>query len=450
MKDRALFWLLAAAFVLRAGISFPALFSGDLSRWLRPDSALYLEGMRQLAGNGVYRVAERAPGFAAFSAGIWKASGSLVPVALALIFVGTATLVFVYLAAREYGSREEALAATGLGAFHITLIANTPLMLSDTLFGFFAAAEFFFTLAFWSRKRFRDAAFAGVAGGIGALIRPINAPHFVVLALLFAATPGATRKKRGIAVLLALGFFASASAPWMYRNFRCGTGFAVDANTGAMLHQNGAMLQAEIRHTSFEEEKRRLLAMESAAFADREKFPDAASREKFRMACYGKMIARHPFVALKQQFFNAPVLLPDAPTALELLGVTRPGRGTMDVLARDGLFAAVRHYFHGRTVMALLPLAPFVLTAFAVLFYAAKHLVRLFLRRTGSRRDILLFGGFALYYLWLPGAITAPRYQIPALPILLCFAAAGLLRAGEKKRRGTPKNACKSPAEPLC
>ena len=180
-------------------------------------------------------------------------------------------------------------------------------------------------------------------------------------------------------------------------------------------------------------EKRRLLAEENAAFADHEKFPDAAAREKFRIQRYREMIAEHPFIALKQQFFNYPVLLPDAPTALELLGVTRPNRGTMSVLARDGVFAAARHYFSGKSAIGLVLIAPFVLTAFAVLFYAVKYLVLLCLRRTGSWRNLLLFGGFALYYLWLPGAITAPRYQIPALPILLFFAAAAMLRANGEK-----------------
>jgi hypothetical protein len=45
--------------------------------------------------------------------------------------------------------------------------------------------------------------------------------------------------------------------------------------------------------------------------------------------------------------------------------------------------------------------------------------------------ELVLFLAFVEYYLFLPGAITAPRYQIPALPLAVTLAAVGLFHFTE-------------------
>ena len=55
--------------------------------------------------------------------------------------------------------------------------------------------------------------------------------------------------------------------------------------------------------------------------------------------------------------WQPPILFPDAPTFLELLGLTETGQGTLDIFHRQGLVAAVKHYF-GDRLWRLLPLAP--------------------------------------------------------------------------------------------
>ncbi len=427
MKRYSLLWLLGAALVLRGAFALSALFSPGGTRLLRPDSELYLAGMRQLADAGKLDILERAPGFAAFASLIWKASHSYAALVVFFVLVSVAALYILYLAVKEYADDNTALIATGFGAFHLTLIANAPLLLSDTLFFFWVTLEFYFLLRFWKRKTLWCALLAGLVAGIGTLVRPINLLHILPLTVLLLVTEKIKWKDRFAAAGLALAAFCFAVVPWMSFNASRGAGFAIDTNTGAMLHQNGAMLQAEVRHTSFEQEKFRILQWENAVFRDRQRFPDAASREKFRLNEYRKMLCAYPAIALKQQLCNYPVLLPDAPTALEDLGVFTPNRGTMGILAKEGVAAAVRHYFGGR-LWTLFLISPFLLVALIVLVYALCRLVTSIRNFAVFCREGLLFIGFALYYLWLPGAIVAPRYQIPALPVLFLLAALWAVR----------------------
>ncbi|MCQ2352016.1 MAG: glycosyltransferase family 39 protein [Victivallaceae bacterium] len=422
MKRNSLLWLLGAALVLRGAFALSALFSPGGTRLLRPDSELYLAGMRQMADAGRLDILERAPGFAAFTFPLWQAFHSYAALVVFFVLISVATLYILYLAVKEYADDSAALVATGFGAFHLTLIANAPLLLSDTLFFFWATLEFYFLLRFWKRKTLKCALLAGLAAGIGALVRPINLFHILPLAFLFFITGKIQWKQRFAAPLLAVAAFAFVVVPWMSFNASRGAGFTIDTNTGAMLHQNGAMLQAEVRHTSFEQEKFRLLQWENAVFRDRRRFPDAASREKFRLNEYRKMVCAYPAVALKQQLCNFAVLLPDAPTALETLGVFTPNRGTMGILAKEGVISAVRHYF-GERAWTLFFISPFLLVALIVLVYALCRLVASMRHFSVFCREGLLFAGFALYYLWLPGAIVAPRYQIPALPVFFLLAA---------------------------
>lgn len=423
---RNILFLLLGAFILRLGFFLPGVLRQNLGCFTRPDSGEYIRGMWFLAHNYTYPVTARPPGVAVLGAAVLKLGGSLFTYSLLLVVLSTLTVGIIYCAIKEYADERAALVGAGLGAFSLTAIAGAPLILSDTLFALIAAGEFYFFLRFWKRGIVKSAWASALLAGIGVLVRPINILHILVLPVLSLFAP-ATGKKRWLVAVGQVAIFALVVGPWMSFNYCRGAGFAVDTNTGAMLHQNGAMLMAEVNGTDFESEKRRLIAWETAEFADHERYPDFASREKFRIREYRKLVLAHPVIALKQHLGNFAVLLPDLPGALELLGVTAPDRGTMGVLAKDGVFAAVRHYFAGRYYLIALFL-PFLLVHLEMLFGVAMALwgsARNFRERY---RDWLLFIGFGLYYLWLPGAIVAPRYQLPALPVMLLLAGMALSR----------------------
>ena len=220
--------------------------------------------------------------------------------------------------------------------------------------------------------------------------------------------------------------FLTVITPWMYRNYSAGATFAIDTNTGAMRHQNGAMLMAEVNGSDFESEKSRLLAEEAAL-----QFPDLCSKEKWRINEFRKMVLAHPWRYLRQHF-NWHIMLPDAPALLENFGITTANRGTMGVLKKSGLTAAVRHYFGADALFLLLLLSPLLLITLLLYICAAGKVLYDVKNIRKHYGEVLIFLAFCEYYLFLPGAITAPRYQLPALPFLCTLGVCFLLQVYQK------------------
>jgi hypothetical protein len=144
------------------------------------------------------------------------------------------------------------------------------------------------------------------------------------------------------------------------------------------------------------------------------------------------MVMKYPFTYFSQHF-DLRILLPDVPTLLENFGLTTSDRGTMGVLKKDGIFAATKYYFGEKWFLYLLLLLPLLIPVI-ILYLGAGWKTFLDLRQIKSKYfELLLLLGFAEYYLFLPGAITAPRYQLPALPLLCTFAAIAILNFSKRK-----------------
>lgn len=429
--NRALLILLAAGLLLRLAVALPGLCADAESCFSRPDSAGYLGPARALAAEGRYLDAPggepnsgRAPGFPFFAAAVFRAFGSenAAALALALVIAGALIPLAVYRAGVVWtGDRKVALWACGFTVFNLTAIANAPMLLSDTLFGLAAALMLVCYGRFYRELDLRWFAATLALAAIGALIRPINSVWVLPALFLLAVTPKLGWKRKLAGGLAGLAAFLLVLLPWMGRNSALGAGWSIDTNTGAMYHQNGAMILARVNRSGFEEEKAKILAELDKEFADAAKYPDQKSRTDYRMKKFRELILAHPFIWISQHF-RPHILLPDAPTLLEILGVTGSGRGTMDVMQREGVIAAIRHYFDGK-LWVLWPLLPLLLVTFALYALAAWRLGGWVLGIRTHWYCVLLFLAFAEYYFFLPGPITAPRYQLPALPILALMAA---------------------------
>jgi len=427
--------LMLAALLVHLAICWPGLHRDDpLTFFSRPDTSGYLTpALSMAAGRGYTGPAgmphcERVPGYPVLLAAALKAGGlrhpSLLQTGFGLIAVLTA--IPVYRLTRLFSGRRTALLAAALFLFHPTVIGNRPLLLSDTVFAFAAAWQVFWIVRFYREKRSADFLLAMAAAAAGTLIRPINSawwfPALFWLALLPGLPPG-RKWKLGLAGGL---LFAAILLPWMARNAACGAGYSLDTNTGAMYHQNGAMLLARVNNSSFEAEKARILAELETEFADRERYPDEKSKTAFRLARFRELIAAHPWLWLSQHF-QPRVLLPDFPAVAENLGLTRGNRGTLDVMQRHGIPAAIRHYFDGNMALPLL-MAPLLIPVLLLgIGFAAEMICR-----AGQFRYqwplLLLILAVTEYYFFLPGPITVPRYQLPALPAIAAFGAIGCQR----------------------
>jgi hypothetical protein len=110
---------------------------------------------------------------------------------------------------------------------------------------------------------------------------------------------------------------------------------------------------------------------------------------------------------------------------VELFGVTQGGRGTLDVLNRQGVIAAVKHYFDGKYGVLLL-LAPLLAVVVVTYFGFAWQLLSWI--RGGEWYLLLMALGFVAYYLVIAGPVVMPRYQLPALPFMCTMAAMALFK----------------------
>ncbi len=129
--------------------------------------------------------------------------------------------------------------------------------------------------------------------------------------------------------------------------------------------------------------------------------------------------------------------LPDATEALEVLGYTSGGKCTLDVLHRQGLVAAAKHYFgDNRTAMALAG----VMVVLLLVRYAGVVLCGLW----RLRRRMTAAGWLCLLLVltaWLlPGPANHPRFRVPVEPILSAAAAIGWLGLLQWRRRRSTQN----------
>ena len=407
-------WFFYAAVIVGVLFSALCLFAviNEPTRLYRPDSSGYLFPAQELAAGYGYGTTDRPPGYPLLAAAVYFLGGWEGYLALAGYLSMLGGCVLIALAGTEYGGKSCGRAAGLLALFNLTLIANAPLLLSDTWFFLFAALQFLLFVRFWKRSRLAPLLGCAAVAGWATLIRPINLFFIFPLLTLAAVHPTLNWRRKLAGMAGAAAIFAAFVLPWMARNYAVGATFSIDTNTGAMRHQNGAMLLAEVNGTDFETEKSRLLAEEAAM-----RFADVRSREKWRIAGFLRMVADHPFLYIRQHF-DWRVLLPDVPTLLADFGAATPDRGTMGVLKRSGLVAAARHALgpHWIGYLALL----FPLLAITGVLYAGTlwRLIADCRQFRANWRELLIFLAAGEYYLLLPGAITAPRYQLPALPLL--------------------------------
>lgn len=437
--------LVLAALIIRIAVALPCLDKAP-GHFCRPDSAGYIQPALALAEDGGFYSApgikapnvSRPPGFPLFLAMFFYLFGEnyVLPV-LGMCLAGALICIPVYLTGRLWGGHLAGMIAAGFVALNITAVALSPMYLTDSFFTFFVAWQLYFFSLLYLRKDLRWCYPGVILAALSVLIRPISVLWYIPAAFLILIVPKINLKKKLIAALTCVAIFWAIVFPWMLRNHYVGAGFCVDINTGAMYHQNGAMLISKVKGTSYEAEKQRILKELEQEFADAAKYPDEKSQVDYRLKKLRELIMQHPLIYLSMHF-KPQIMLPDAPTLFELLGFTQSDRGTLDVMQRHGIIAAVKFYFAGQLwlLLLLIPLLIVVLCCYAGcaiqlgIWLWEKNIFLIF-----------FFLAFAEYYLLLPGPITVPRYHLPALPLIAvmgatgCIFCAGKLRSALKNKK---------------
>lgn len=429
----------AVGFVIRLAISLPGLAHDPQTVFWRLDSPGYVNPGVTLLSQGFFGddltggpTATRAPGMGFLTAAVYAVSGlnNVTALVLVLILINSLLPVAGYLAGRAFFGEKAGLIASVMLALNLTAIAQAPLLLSDSLFALIVGLAVWQLGRFYQSKKVNHFLFAALLGGVAALVRPINMVWIYPALALLLATGDLSWSVRLKNALFALLLFYAVLFPWMARNREIGSGFCIDTNTGAMYYQNGAMILAEVNGTSYETEKQKILAHLDTVFADKTVYDSVARETDYKIAGFKEIIMAHPLVWLKQHF-NYCILLPDAPSFFEVLGVTKGDKGTMNVMKQSGVWAAVNHYFDGKAYLLLL-LFPLLLIT-AVMYGLAALALGCWLWHWRQNWFFLLcFLVLVEYYFFLPGPIGAPRYQLPALIFMAAMAANTWEVYGEK------------------
>ncbi len=432
MNDRrkmqtALICVTAAAVLIRLLYAIPGIMNPELV--MRIDSATYLGPALSLLHDGTYSTAAgsgvpalvRTPLYPLYLAGLLGISGhSLGFCVFVSALLGGLITVPLFLSARLYASWKAALAAAVLFALNPTAIAVAPMFISDTLFCFVLAFQIFFFLKFIRTRRLVFLLVSAAAAALALLVRPLNL--FWIIPCLFVVwcireIPW-REKLRGS--LLSLLLFLCILSPWVIRNHHHGAGWRIDAVSADTALHNRSALESRLTGIPGEELRNRYRADGEAEFkAHPEKYKTPSARFSYFEGKLAEIIKAHPFRYLALHV-RPVVLIPDAASFFENLGLTQTGRGTWDVINRHGIIAGVRHYFNGNYLLPCL-LAPLLLAAALTYLLAFYTLFRAFLKKDWMM--ILLFLLLAEYYLFMTGPVAMPRYQLAALPFLCVMAA---------------------------
>ncbi len=429
-QKTAIYALLAFCFLMRLMIAIPGIQTPEQT-FSRPDTGSYLNPAIALAETGKYETAPnsekpatlRPPGFSVALAAILTVSAHNLKVAVIILcLISSLICLPVFYTGKLLGGFAVGVIAAVLFALNITAIAAAPMLLSDSIFCLTAALQlYFFTRYFINGRRILYLCIAVALAALASLIRPIGSLWIVPCIFLIMIIIKEPLKKRLAHAMASVAIFAAILCPWMLRNSLAGAGFRIDTNIGdTLLYHNCAVLKARASNSSPEDIRQRMITetaqeiLESPA-----SFPDENSLVKHKLKKAKEIISTHPIQYAKLHF-NPMILAPDAPSFLELTGMTQSGRGTFDVLNREGILAAVRHYF-GDKLWLLAFLAP--LLAIVGITYAgfAIQLFAWLLQRSWFM--FFFFLAFIEYYILLPGPICMPRYHLPALPLMCAMAA---------------------------
>jgi hypothetical protein len=212
---------------------------------LRKDERAYVNLAQSLIATGHYPRLFLAPGYPFFVATLLEATGSLEPVRVTQVLLGTLTALLVYLVASPYLGIRAARWAAAIVAFDPVLGAFGLMIWTETLFLFLLWAALWVLLGRFALDSSWRWLGAGVLLGAAALVRPLilGITPFLVVWLLWRtwrarrnlpALDGWPRPWRApirACALLAVGALVTI-LPWTARNYReTGAFIFIDTNS---------------------------------------------------------------------------------------------------------------------------------------------------------------------------------------------------------------------------
>jgi len=424
--------LFMAALTLRLALFFLA--AGDEERFIRPDSMTYIRPAVNVVDHGSFSAEPEepfipefdvTPGFPAFIMAVFAVLGrSVTRLVLVMLLIDSAVPVILYRIGERWRGWKVGAAAGSIYATCLLCVISCQQVLSDSLFTFFLSLQILFFLRFFREGQTRDLLAMVVTLGIMTLIRPTASYWiFILLGMLLFVRPLPGDRRLSRALISAL-VFAAICAPWIARNLHQGAGLRLVTNSAKTVrYYFAAAVEAELTGTPAGQIRAEWKAADQEYFEmNAGLFPDEDSRASYKTRKGMEIIRNHPLIFLKLSA-RPYVLFPAVDAFYEHIGVSAGGKGTLDVLTREGPWAAARHYFDGR-MWLLIPIIPWVLIP-ALAYMACVRGLYLCVRER-SWGDLLAFVFFALYYIGFLGPLTLSRYRLPAMPAIALMAGLGM------------------------
>jgi hypothetical protein len=394
-------------------------------------------------------------------------------------------VLLTFFLGRALAGHGAGLLAALLQAISPLAAAASCRILTDGIFAFMLTAAVLLLLRHFRTGGWWSLLSAGLMMGAACYIRPVGLAFSAIMALVIIcsrrgtgrstgilpvsrravpALPGEDKTTGGIPTYVGMGLTAGTAmlrhgarprrflrtvtfasivlaciAPWVARNAIVADywGFSSFA-TDSMYWYSAAEIEARQKNKSVEEIRKQFEDAESRIYTARwdntvsGQAPDTSSvfdtpggLARWRWDKARAIILAHPWDFMDIHLCgDLAFWLPDATEALEVLGYTSGGKGTLDVLHRQGLIAATKHYFGDNTAAMALAGA---MVALLLIRYAGVVLCGLWRLRPHMSAGGWLCLLLVLMAWLLPGPANHPRFRVPVEPILSAVAAIGWL-----------------------
>jgi 4-amino-4-deoxy-L-arabinose transferase-like glycosyltransferase len=419
-------------FLLSAGLA--AFHQGHPHGLRTPDSQDYTELAKSLRKNGSLppdgRSVFRLPGYPAILAATFHVSYR--PVwALVQIAMDVALVALVYALGRDLLGRRVALVGALLQALSPLAMAASVRLLSD---GPYATV---FLLTVWllvKHIRSGDRKWliaSAVAMAAACYIRPIG-PVMAGAAVLFLLVRPGRRVKQALAYA---AIVAVLLGPWVIRNGTATGYWGLSNNFSVTLFGYSAAITLETAEDRTPAEvQTELLSRVRRRLPPDEQDPDVGDLSAAYRSVAIETITSYPWTYARLHLGGSLAFwLPGATDVLEIAGLTTGQRGTLGVLRREGLPAAVEHYFEGDP--AALALAGGLGLVYVVRAVGLVVFVVLACRWWRKLPAVAWWLIAVVVISWLIGGpVSTPRFRVPVEPLLSLAGAAGCVWLWRRRR----------------
>lgn len=427
-----LFAIIIIAIGMRSLVLIPALKTPEKIR--SNDTPLYFKlATNLLKGNGFsscsqapfYPDTVRTPIYPLFLATLFYLFGqSYEVVALAQVLIDIFTTIVIFFSARKLFNPSIAFPAALFFAMGITNIPYTVVAIAETFLVFLLAIKLYFLAFYIKTYKVKYLIVGQLFWGIAVLCKPVVMFSLPIIGFLVFVL-NKEKWKKGIRHNLVLVIVSlMLVAPWIIRNQSI-TGQATISTVVEhdLLLYNAVHLKAYIDKRPGEEVAKELLHVEKdprgTIASCTNDYSDLAFYKSKAFEIITLNLPTYIYLHLKADINN---FIPGVTKTLEIYGLTEGNKGTVAVLANKGIFKAIDHYF-GNNKKLIWYFIPWILFHIIFLVFSLVGVIFLFKEKMFSELVLLLFIG--IYFILIPGPMSAPRFFIPAVPFFSILAGVG-------------------------